>query len=445
MSRTGPSRFQRAAFALFVSFLVTATYGPAAAQPLTLGGSDLVDPSCFVVTRFMEGLDFPYAMAELPDGSLLVGSGSPGSYFASSGQLIRLLDADGDGVADESQILHASLPGGVTDISLVGDLVITTSSRGGTGSERISFFRLGAAAWNPLTPEGVLHFEFPRPWLHTTFAHAVRPTPDGSGAHELYFNVGSETNFAASTRTVTTAGLLAGARLDGDAIYRVTLRDDGRDVSLSDLVKIASGVRNAAGMRFHPVTGDLYFEDNGIDGLEDPNEPLSADELNRIPVDELGGTVEDFGFPAAYVEYRTGRTVGSRGITPLVAFQPLGDPLTGDEAEGAVQIAFAPPSFPARMRGGVFVGMHGKYVLAGPENEENPLVFVDLATGEVLHFIGVDEPGIGHLDGLLATEDALYLADLSPAGGLNATGSGVIYRIRAVPADKQDGAPNETE
>ena len=26
-------------------------------------------------------------------------------------------------------------------------------------------------------------------------------------------------------------------------------------------------------------TYDLYFEDNGIDGFQDPNEPLSADEL----------------------------------------------------------------------------------------------------------------------------------------------------------------------
>jgi hypothetical protein len=124
-----------------------------------------------------------------------------------------------------------------------------------------------------------------------------------------------------------------------------------------------------------------------------------------------------------------------------VTFQPLGDPFGGDEAEGAAQIAFVPPSFPTWMHGGLFVGMHGRYVLAGVENEENPLVFADLATGEVLHVIGVDEPGIGHPIGLLATHDALYVADFSPEGGLNAHGTGVIYRIHAPGAGGGDDEP----
>ena len=41
---------------------------------------------------------------------------------------------------------------------------------------------------------------------------------------------------------------------------------------VSNLTRIAAGVRNAAGLAFHPTTGDLYFADNGIDGLIDPEE-----------------------------------------------------------------------------------------------------------------------------------------------------------------------------
>ena len=70
-------------------------------------------------------------------------------------------------------------------------------------------------------------------------------------------------------------------------------------------------LRNAAGMDFHPATGDFYFEENGIDGLADRNEPLSADELNRVVAADLGRIVPDFGFPNDYIEYRTGRRVGT--------------------------------------------------------------------------------------------------------------------------------------
>jgi hypothetical protein len=40
------------------------------------------------------------------------------------------------------------------------------------------------------------------------------------------------------------------------------------------------------------------FADNGIDGLDNPDEPLSADELDRIPAADIGGAVEHIGFPA---------------------------------------------------------------------------------------------------------------------------------------------------
>ena len=43
---------------------------------------------------FAGGLNFPVGMVVLPDGSLLVGSSNPtgGSYFSSTGELLRLVD-----------------------------------------------------------------------------------------------------------------------------------------------------------------------------------------------------------------------------------------------------------------------------------------------------------------------------------------------------------------
>ena len=104
----------------------------------------------------------------------------------------------------------------------------------------------------------------------------------------------------------------------------LTLTDNGTAVIATNLTRIAKGLRNADGFAFHRVTGDLHLEDNGIDGLVDANEPLSADELNWIPAAQVGnGPVPDFGFPTNYTSYRTNTLVGGGGVQPLVAFQPL--------------------------------------------------------------------------------------------------------------------------
>jgi hypothetical protein len=174
-------------------------------------------------------------------------------------------------------------------------------------------------------------------------------------------------------------------------------------------------------------------EDNGIDGLVDPNEPLSADELNYISRTNLGGPPLFFGFPTSYTVYRTGALAGGAGVQPLIAFQPLPDPMTGHESEGVNDITFAPPGFPAGLNTGIFLGFHGQYSSAGVANEENPVVYADPKTGGYFHFIEGQLPGIGHLDGLLATRDSLFVADLVSTGDpFNGAGAGVIYQIKSL-------------
>jgi glucose/arabinose dehydrogenase len=183
-------------------------------------------------------------------------------------------------------------------------------------------------------------------------------------------------------------------------------------------------------MAFHPESGDLFLTDNGMEGDEDPEEPINADELNVIPVDRLGVGVPDFGFPDDYVAYRTGERVGSTAEMPVIAFQPI----AGSEAQGIAEFTFAPPGFPAPFNDGVFVGFHGNYQLSGLANDENPVLWVDPDLVTMLEFIPNDSPGLGHPDSLLATDDSLYVSDLSPSGRLNAPApEGVIYRIRARP------------
>ncbi|MBI4606938.1 MAG: hypothetical protein HY721_33665 [Planctomycetes bacterium] len=406
----------------------------AAAVPFALGGPG-VDPADFEVTVFASGLNYPKGMQRLPDGSILVATSDPraGSqgFYDSTGTLRRLADADGDGIAaGPGQVLYSGLPGSLSGLRVRGPLVFVVST-----AYRITILRLGPTPDAPLEYEGRVDFGLPGGWHHPPSDLEVREVPGAPGVYEVYFQLGSQANVAPSTATVSLGSDIGlEETLLGDSIYRLTVADDEGSVAPLELARIAKGLRNAAGLAFHPVTGDLYFQDNGIDGAGDPNEPLSADELNRIAAAEIGGdAVEDFGFPASYVRYRTGASVGGGGIPPLFAFQPLPVPQTGKESEGPSEIAFSPPGFPEALRRGVILGFHGKFNLGGLENEENAVVYADLAAGTYFHLIAPRQPGVGHLDGLLATEDSLYVADLSSSGSLSTgKGKGVIYVIRAL-------------
>jgi len=428
--------------------LLAVAAGVAVTSPaaLELSSDPRAKAQLFAVTGFATGLDYPFGMAELEDGSILVGTSRPilGSvgFGSTTGRLLRLVDADGDGVADGPGALVADgLPARVTCVRPAGPFVLVSSFG---PPNRITVLRRGAAPADPLAALGSIDFTYDAsPSEHGHFALAVRPKPGATGSHEVFFNLGAATNAAATPGGVTLSGLLTGRALP-DSIHAFTIADGPTGPVLSDLRPIAVGLRNAAGIAFAP-NGDLLFEDNGIDGLVDRAEPLSADELNRIPALQIGAGAPDFGFPSSYVEYRTGTVVGGPAVAPDFAFQPLPDPITGSESEGPAEIAFAPPGFPEGFGDGVFVGFHGQFNLAGVANEENPVVFANHATGEYFHFIPNDAPDVGHPDSLLATDDALYLADMAPLGHLfNGTNDakGVIWKIRALPDGDADGTPD---
>ena len=208
------------------------------------------------------------------------------------------------------------------------------------------------------------------------------------------------------------------------------------------LLPLSVGPARAACDPASPASGDTVvcsgtsggIQDNGIDGLVNANEPTSADELNRIAVGDIGEAIEDFGFPDDFVPYRTGGQGGSDDSL-LVAFQPIPDPSDGMEAEGANEIAFAPDTFRSILGHGVFIGFHGRFNGApSGVDAENPRVFYDIASDSYIHFIEGNQDGLGHLDGLLATSDRLYISDLSTIGPVTfgGAGQGVIYVLTAV-------------
>ena len=412
---------------LSLSLLAAAVFlaGPAGAQ-FEIGGDPRVNPEDFTITTYAGGLNFPVGMAELDDGSILTAvANGPTLFGSASGSLLRLVDDDGDAIADRWIRLEEELAvGGPTALDRAGDLLFVTGQ-----GQPILILPMGPAPDYEITQVGRIDLN-DASLLHPNSALAARVV---DGVYELFFPLGSAVNFAKTTQTrplVSDFGL--SADLACDAIHRLTFRFDGETITEAEVIQIATGLRSASGLAFHPETGDLYFEDNGIDGLQNAIEAHSADEINMIPDDKIGGEIEDFGFPDHYIAYRSGEFVGGGAIPPLVAFLPLPDPATGSEAEGPNEIAFAPPGFPPGLNNGLFVGFHGQFFLGGRANEENPLVYVDLETREYFHFISNEEPAVGHLDGLLSSGDRLYVSDIANRGGLGFEdrNSGAIYVIR---------------
>ena len=338
-------------------------------------------PADFRVTTFATGLNYPSGMAALSDGSILVGRQrrrSAGSYFNSPSRLIRLVDGDGDGVADgPGTVLYDGLPGGVTTVRVAGEFVLVTDSQ--AGAEGITVLQAGATPADPLTLAGAIHFSFPSGWEHTTYATAVRPTPGSPGEYDVFFNIGSEFNGikkdaqgnSSSTRnghaipdpttgSATASGLLS-ATLAGDSVYKVTLQDVAGTPALSGLTKVATGLRNAASLAVDPATGDLLLADNGIDGTNSGTAAWSTDTLQHVPSADMGVKVDDFGYPYDYSPQPTPRRASRttrvdllppRGVVaPIASFQPLADPnlpASGSESEGASGFAARPVGVPGR-------------------------------------------------------------------------------------------------
>ncbi len=406
--------------------------------PFTIQGPG-VDPAQFRVTTFATSPNFIMGMERLSDGSILAAvTARSGGFFSGTGSLVRYVDVDKDGVADVAAgaTLATGISGGITSVRIGGNLVFVTGQK-----KPITILRLGATPGAAITLVGTINLTYPAGgWLHPHSALGLRPTPGSPNSYDLIFQLGSQVNFAVTPETATvslSSAAISGSNgsLKGDSIYKLTITDNGTSVSASGLTQIANGLRNPAGFAFHPKTGDFYFEDNGIDGVVDANEPTSADELNTISLANFGGAVEFFGFPANYTQYRTGTFIGGQGVPPLVSFIPQPNPANGEETEGPNDIAFSPSGFPDALNKGVFVTFHGKFNLGGTSNEENAMAFVNLAENRYFHFIPSKLAGVGHLDGLLATSDSLFISDLGKTGNLNNNNNainGVIYQVKAL-------------
>ncbi len=207
-------------------------------------------PPGFEINLYARNVRDARSMTMSPGGVLYVGTRNAGRVYA-------VVDRDGDHVADEVITIARGLnmPNGVAFRN--GSLYVAEVHR------VLRYDGIEARLRNPPDPV-IVSSRFPKDrhhgWKYISFG------PDGM----LYIPVGAPCNVC--------------ERADGPYATILRMQPDGTGLEV-----FASGVRNTVGFDWHPVTGDLWFTDNGRDWMGDD---LPPDELNHAPRKGL-----HFGFP----------------------------------------------------------------------------------------------------------------------------------------------------
>ena len=125
----------------------------------------------------------------------------------------------------------------------------------------------------------------------------------------------------------------------------IRMNTDGSDREI-----YADGLRNPVGMDFHPVSGELWTNDNQVDGMGD-DQP--SGELNRIT--KMG---ENFGFPW-YGGGKTRTNEYKDSEPPKDAIMPVVE--TAPHAADLGILFYTGNKFPEKYKKGVFTAQHGSW------------------------------------------------------------------------------------
>jgi glucose/arabinose dehydrogenase len=179
----------------------------------------------------------------------------------------------------------------------------------------------------------------------------------------------------------------------------------------------ARGIRNTVGFTWHPVTGELWFTDNGRDMMGDDLPPC---ELNHAPRAGM-----DFGFPYCHAGTIPDPEFGKLGrcadsVPPVQALGPHVAPLGLRFYTGAM--------FPPEYRNQVFIAEHGSWNRskeAGKTGHRVSMVRLrgDKAVGYYTFMDGFldGDTALGRpVDILVAPDGALLVSDDK---------AGMIYRV----------------
>jgi glucose/arabinose dehydrogenase len=244
--------------------------------------------------------------------SLLVAEDGAKIYVATrESEVFAILDPERDGIANEVIAVAGGLraPNGLA-LTADGALLVAEQHR---------ILELdGAGRGKVVVPPGVLPDRDEHGWRYAGIG------PDG----RLYVAIGAPCKLC---------------EVKGFEGTIVRLRPDGHELEI-----FARGVRNSGGFDWHPLTGEMFFTDNGGDELGDL---VTPDELNRALEPGL-----HFGFPYVYGDgisdpQFAGREAPQPTTSPALAFDAHVAALGIDFYQGGM--------FPADYRNDALVAQHG--------------------------------------------------------------------------------------
>jgi glucose/arabinose dehydrogenase len=313
---TGAVMRVRRMAAVMIALGLAAGAPPAAGQapadlPATTFGGRLRAPSGITVAEFarVPGARF---MAVGPDGAVFVSQ-------PRAGQVTRLVDADGDGVAETQTVAVSGLnrPHGlavrngwlyIANTDALVRVRLDASGEAGGAPERVASYVGGGGHW-------------------------TRTVLFGADS-AIYVSIGSSCNIC-EERSPERASVM---RYDAGG-------GNGR--------VFASGLRNAVGMALHPTTGQIWVTQNERDNLQPDHQDLPPEEINLLRDGAHYGWPYCHGNRVPNPEFGDGGRCASTE-PPALAMQAHSAPL-------GITFLAAATRLPAEMRGDALVAFHGSW------------------------------------------------------------------------------------
>ncbi len=335
-------------------------------------------PEGFGISVFAEGLLNPRMMAVGPDEQL---------YVAERGaqRIVRLPDRDGDGVADDVEVV---------------------AEEGMQSPSSLAFYEDGSLYVGDTTR--ILRFYPPEDVTEvwTEYRIVIDGLPsNGHTTRTVLFSPNFETLFVS-------IGSSCNVCVEEDE-RRATIMRYNPDGSSGEIY--AEGIRNAVGITFRPGTDELWATNNGRDWLGDDQPPETIYRLIS------SGT--DAGWPRCHSGRIVDPEFGEEGdcegvLDPAVEMQAHSAPLGLG--------FYAGDQFPESYRGDLFVAFHGSWnrtvptgykVVRIPLEDGTPKGVEDFAAG----WLRADGTHWGRpVDVATGAEGSLFVSD---------DGAGRIYRI----------------
>jgi glucose/arabinose dehydrogenase len=400
-------------------------------------------PSGFKVTAFASNLVNPRMLAVAPDGSIYV-------TIRDRSEVVRLLDGNGDGDADDpgerevvlSKTDSADLEG-VHGIAINAGKVYLASVK--------SVFSATLSDGGHLTGLTRLFGDLPDGGQHPNRTLAVGP--DG----KLHITVGSSCNNCVESNSEAATFLrveTSGANTTNPASPQHPILARNPAAVISPRVYV-SGLRNTLGFDWNPTTRELWGFDQGSDGLGDDVPPEELDHL-------VGGKA--YGWPFCWGNRLPDPTVEdpSRTLTKQ-AYCATTEPSTLGVQAHSSPIGFlfyTASQFPADYRGDAFVTLRGSWNRAVPTGYK--VVRIHFAGGVPTNLPGQSIPTEDFLSGFLIEGGAAHFGRIAGLA-VDATGAllvaedtnGILYRISygsgagpdggARPDTAADAGPAEAE